>query len=201
MTNKQRIDTVAARLSEAADLALQTYARQQTVVDAIRTGYAKVKHHVKWTTRIHQAIREALAAAFPEDADRLVVSGGGYSEFNLLVWGVGGITYDHRLSLSFHSRFDGEAQTWQAGFERELDRQDVRDCIEDLGHKASAIPALAVIEADLQAAVEAAKDRYAALAARFEQVPKAATLRADSCHWSGFPSALTEGLHAFKQVK
>lgn len=194
-----RVDSasIADGIRKSVEERLVSLREKVRVVKAIRKGVDKVKHHAKFTRRVQDAVKAALVEEFGGNPDSILVSSGGYSLYNLNVWGVGGLRYDNRLVLGFNliRPHDGaNAPTWQEELEKNLAREDCSDVIEDLENKLRIVSGLAWIEADLKAAKTAATERMDALLALVPSVPSCATLRRKSVYWSELPGEFSKHL-------
>jgi hypothetical protein len=166
---------------------LRRYRITTVVVDAVRAGIAKTKHHARYTARVHDAICAELKARLNFDP---VCHFGNHE---IAFWGHD-IAFDGRIYLLWswpHRGASAEAQAahWSVPILAECERVDRRDYIERLEQEQS--PAMV-------ATLQLLADEAAGLVARLKSVraraqeavqalplPGLATIRAKSVFWDG----------------
>ena len=156
------------------------YSERIAIVEALGRGFAKVKHHEKWTQRVKAAFAAELPGytvyVFTHDP-------GGFA--GISVWGKG-IHYDDMVSLSWclPRSWTTNPKTWQESFAYDLDRQNPSDSAERQAAEAMLCPKLDKLEEQIEALRAQASALIGAL-----PVPKSATLRNESHFWNS-PSHL-----------
>lgn len=150
------------------------YDQRISVVDAVRRAFGKFRHHREFTRRVKPLIEAELPgytiSVTPDDC----------TLSSIRIWGCG---LDYNKSAVYlcwnHSK------PWAEGLAEALAREDVRDHEEREMDEQALCPRLDAMEAQMAALRQQAADMIAAL-----PIPKAATLRAESCFWERPSSAL-----------
>lgn len=150
--------TIAQKIRDGADQQIAQHLKQQKIIDAIRAGVDKVKHHQNYTKRVLDAVKAELQKAFPEDQN-IVVSDHGYAGLNLRVWNVAGLDYNNCIDiagyLSVYRIVDGERkqipQSWNDALIEGLGRYDTPRWIASLQELKQNADEIAAAEQRIQA--------------------------------------------------
>jgi hypothetical protein len=125
------------RATEEQKDPIAEYTIRLHVIQGLMRGFAKVKHHEKYTKRV----ASAFEAELPGYTVRINPAKRTFDSDEITVWGRD-ITYQNAVRLSWHNSLDGKPQTWQEGFQRDLKRADPSHHIENLRKEVELHPAL-----------------------------------------------------------
>lgn len=169
------------------------------ILEGLRRGLAKVAHHEAFTRRVKATLEKELpegcsVTVTPADSVR-------YSSSNeISVWPprIPGQNHPERVEIRAWLDSSKPGDTWQAAFERAIQREDPRDYAEREIEEAKLAPKLAKLEAQIVALRAEASALIAAL-----PVPMAAfaTLRNDRAQWTTERPETRESFpHCFKSL-
>jgi len=156
------------------------YRQEIAIVQALRVGLDKVKHHERFTKRIKPALESALPGY------TVSVSDDGHFA-RVQVWG-NGLSYDDSVRLSWVTGpLAAGRKPWAEQMAEEIDRNDYSDYAERQVDEIALLPELDKVNAQIEALRAQAQAMIAAL-----PKPAAVKLRTSDCHWSDASSALRD---------